>query len=194
MKNIKIIGIFIGLGLFACSVHLEGAQVRSRLIVKYAQCQPSEPTFKELYGPQRGFGGELSVGISTFVDFWIGGMYCNYKSDPALMTTGPAVQLIPIETGLKLKFPIKIFTPYVGGGLVYTQYIQNKGADELRASGLGYCGQAGLVFPSCSGAACSTSLFVIDIFVNYSVCRIETEDINLNTGGLKLGIGWGLSF
>jgi len=189
-KNIII--LCIGITLISTSVF--AGNTRSRLIAKYAQFQNSEPIFKEIQGHHKSYGGELSIGLSTLVDIWFSAMYSNYNLKPSSIDPGPSISLIPIELGLKFKLPIQFFTPYIGGGMVYTRYVESHGGTDLNLNGLGYCGQMGLVFPSCTGKACSTSLFVIDIFINYSVCRINSPPVNLDTGGLRIGIGWGFSF
>ena len=189
-KNIII--LCIGITLIPISVF--AGNTRSRLIAKYAQFQHSEPLFKEIQGHHKSYGGELSIGLSTLVDVWFSAMYSNYNLNPSSIDPGSSISLIPIELGLKFKLPIHFFTPYIGGGIVYTRYVESHGGTDLNLNGLGYCGQMGLVFPSCTGKACSTSLFVIDIFMNYSVCRINSPPVNLDTGGLRIGIGWGFSF
>lgn len=188
-KNIIILCI----GVLLISNFIFAGNTRSRLIAKYAQFQHSDPSFKDIHGTHESYGGELSLGISTVVDLWFSGMYTSYNPNPSTINAGPAISMIPIELGLKFKLPISIFTPYVGGGLVYTRYVDSTGETELNLDGLGYCGQMGLIFPSCTGKACSSSLFVIDIFINYSVCRINSDPFNFDTGGLRIGVGWGFS-
>jgi len=166
---------------------------RSRLIAKYAQFQHSEPSFKEIHGTHKSYGGELSLGISEVIDVWFSGMYSSYNPNQSSINSGTTISLIPIELGLKFKLPISVFTPYVGGGLVYTRYVDSTGETDINLNGLGYCGQMGLIFPSCSGRSCSNSLFVIDIFINYSVCRINSDPYNFDTGGLRIGVGWGFN-
>lgn len=187
----NIILICIGLVLIPASIFAGNA--RSRLIAKYAQFQHSEPIFKQIHGHHKSYGGELSIGVSTLLDVWFSAMYCNYNLNQSYLDPGPNISLIPIELGLKFKLPISIFTPYIGGGMVYTSYVESNGGIDLNLNGLGYCGQMGLIFPSCTGRACSSSLFVIDIFINYSVCRINSDPYNFDTGGLRIGVGWGFS-
>ncbi len=188
-KNI----IILSLGILLISNFVLAGNTRSRLIAKYAQFQHSEPSLKEVHGTHESYGGELSVGISEIVDLWFSGMYSSYNPNPSSVNSGVTISLIPIELGLKFKLPISFFTPYVGGGVVYTRYVESAGGTDLNLNGVGYCGQMGFIFPSCSRNACSNSLFVIDVFINYSVCRINYDSFNFDTGGLRIGVGWGFS-
>ncbi|MBN2246178.1 MAG: hypothetical protein JW755_10070 [Candidatus Aminicenantes bacterium] len=188
-KNIIILSI----GVILISNFVLAGNTRSRLIAKYAQFQHFEPSFKEIQGTHESYGGELSVGISEIVDLWFSGMYSSYNPHPSSINSGPTISLIPIELGLKFKLPISFLTPYVGGGVVYTRYVESAGGTDLNLNGIGYCGQMGFIFPAATGKSCSSSLFVIDIFINYSVCRINYDSYNFDTGGLRIGIGWGFS-
>lgn len=192
-KKVKKNIIILCIGVIVLSNFIFAGNTRSRLIAKYAQFQHSEPSLKAAHGAHQSYGGELSVGISEVIDVWFSGMYSSYNPNPSSVNTGPTISLIPIELGLKFKLPISIFTPYVGGGLVYTRYVESTGETELNLNGVGYCGQMGLIFPSCTGRSCSSSLFVIDIFINYSVCRINSDPFHFDAGGLRIGVGWGFS-
>lgn len=167
----------------------------SRIIAKYAQFHPSDQVFKDSYGKSIGYGGEINISVSKFLDVWAAGMY--YSKDGIL--SGKAEEkrlvLVPIECGLKFKIPLKaIATPYFGGGAVRFEYREKSLGEEVKDSGLGYSLQAGLVIPPCSGPSCGSSLFSLDLFVNYSDCRVNLRDIPVNVGGIRLGIGWGFTF
>jgi len=175
--------------IFILSVHiLQGAQ--TRLLGKYAQFNPQDKTFKNIFGKGMGYGLELNVPFSKLIDLWIGGMYFSKKLEPE-----KKIILAPIEGGLKLKIPFPpLTTPYLGGGALFCQYLESSPSGETKDNGLGYCVQAGFVIPSCTNQSCRSSLFSLDLFVNYTYCRINLYSHQTNIGGLRLGVAWGFSF
>ena len=79
------------------------------------------------------------------------------------------------------------FRLYIGGGINYYQYKESNPIGDASENGLGYIGKLG-------GFLSVTQSLVFDVFVNYSYCKIQPADFEINIGGLEAGIGLGVEF
>ncbi len=168
------------------------AAAPSRLIGKFAQFRPSTNPLKADYGTSLGYGGEINISLSNYLDLWLGAMYHPQQNH---LSAGSRISLTPIDAGLKLKLPVPFLgTPYFGAGAVYCTYTEKAAGVESSQSGLGYCLQTGIVIPPCTGRSCSNALFSVDLFLNYSSCEVAVANRTLEIGGLRIGVGWGVGF
>lgn len=168
------------------------AAAPSRIIGKYAQFRPSTNPLKTNYGISMGYGGEINLSLSNYVDLWLGAMHHPQQNH---IKPGSRISLTPIDAGVKIKLPVPFLgTPYFGVGAVYCTYAEKAAGVESSQNGLGYCLQAGMVIPPCAGRSCSTALFSIDLFLNYSNCEVVIGQRSLDIGGLRIGVGWGVGF
>jgi hypothetical protein len=168
------------------------AAAPSRLIGKYAQFRPALNPLKSDFGTSMGYGGEINLSLSNYVDFWVGAMHHPGQNN---LVSGASASLTPLDAGVKVKIPVPFLgTPYVGVGGVYSTYTEKAGGVETSSNGVGYCLQAGMVIPPCSGRSCSNALFSIDLFLNYSSCQVDVGGRALDVGGLRIGLGWGVGF
>jgi hypothetical protein len=180
-----------GLAVLAFAAALQ-ASAPSRLIGKFGQFRPSTNPLKTSYGTSLGYGGEVDFSLSNYLDLWLSAMYHPQQNH---VTATSRASLTPVDAGLKLKLPVPFLgTPYFGVGAVYCTYSEKQGTVQSSEGGLGYCLQAGLVIPPCTGRTCSTALFSIDLFLNYSDCRVAIDGRTLDLGGLRIGLGWGVGF
>lgn len=177
--------------ILAAAAIVQGA-APSRIIGKYAQFRPSTNPLKSDYGRSMGYGGEINLSLSNYVDLWLGVMHHPQQNQ---VTSNVRGSLTPVDGGLKIKIPVPFLgTPYIGVGAVYSTYTEKAPGLESSASGLGYCLQTGIVIPPCTGRSCSNALFSIDLFLNYSSCEVVLGNRTLDIGGLRIGLGWGLGF
>ncbi|MBN2206452.1 MAG: outer membrane beta-barrel protein [Candidatus Aminicenantes bacterium] len=183
-------GAFLVLAILATAGAWAAAP--SRIIGKYAQFRPSTDPLKSEYGTSMGYGGEINISLSNYVDLWFGAMHHPQQYNVRADTRA---SLTPVEAGIKVKIPVPVLgTPYFGAGAVYATYAQKAAGVESSANGLGYCVQAGIVIPPCSGRACSKAIFSLDLFLNYSKCEVDLGGRPLDVGGLRVGVGWGFGF
>jgi hypothetical protein len=148
---------------------------------------PTEEVFQDIYGGGFTFGGEVSVGIWKNLQFWIGGNY--YRGDGELTYTKEEItlQIIPIGLGLKYLFPAGIFNFYGAGGINLYQYKESNTLGEVKKGGIGYAGKIGVMVKVAKG-------LIIDLFGEYSYCKMMPADFTINIGGISAGIGLGYLF
>lgn len=175
--------------LAALAVANGWAAAPSRIIGKYGQFRPSADPLKTEYGTSMGYGGEINLSLSNYVDIWFGAMHhpqqYNVRADARSSLT-------PIDAGVKIKIPVPVLgTPYFGAGAVSMTYAEKAAGVETSHHGLGYCVQAGIVIPPCSGRACSKALFSIDLFLNYTRCEVDIDGRPFDVSGVRVGVGWG---
>jgi hypothetical protein len=183
--------IAIALGC-ALAVPSARAAAPSRIIGKYAQFRPAVNPLKTDFGTSMGYGGEVNISLSNYMDLWVGAMHHPRQNN---VVPGARASLTPLDAGVKIKLPVPFLgTPYFGVGGVYSTYTEKTGSLESSSTGLGYCLQAGMVIPPCAGRSCSNALFSVDLFLNYSTCEVDVRGRKLDIGGLRIGLGWGVGF
>ncbi|MFB0565933.1 MAG: hypothetical protein ACETWK_09685 [Candidatus Aminicenantaceae bacterium] len=180
--------LFVSLSLLISLVSEAG----TRISPKFAYFRPCCGNVRDIYGGGLIYGGEIDISITKSLDFWIGGMYFSKKGIISSTQEETKIKLFPIEGGLKFKLPAETFVPYIGGGLGYFQFEESSASKKSKDRNLGYCVQFGLLIPSCT-KGCGVGI-TIDLFLNYSYCKVKSQETKLNVGGIKAGIGWGFAF
>lgn len=155
--------------------------------LKGSYFSPAEKAFKDIYGGGTTVGGEVSIGIWKKLHFWLGGNY--YSGDGGLTYTGEetSLQILPIGGGLKYEFSSGTLCFYGGIGMNYYQYKESNVIGDVSKGGIGLIGKIGLNLNVTQG------LF-LDLFINYSYCKITPADFTINIGGVDVGAGLGYKF
>jgi len=148
---------------------------------------PSEKAFRDIYGGGMMYGGEVSIGVWRSIEVWFGGSYFSKKGKLTFTKEETKLEIYPIGGGLKYKLSTGIFDLYAGAGLNYYQYKESNPLGDVSKGGLGYIGKIGSYVKVTGG-------FLIDLYVNYSHCKIKPADFKINIGGIEAGVGIGYSF
>jgi len=163
---------------------------KSFLIGKIGYFNPTEQSFKEIYGEGMAYGGKLDVNLSGKFGLWLEGSYFSKKG--ALTYTGEetTITLTPLNFGLNIHFGDKTFLPYIGGGGSYVILKEeNDAMGTYKKNELGFVGQAGLLIKLGNS-------FVFDFCIEYNSCNIPKEDQagNVDVGGFTgwFGIGFAI--
>jgi hypothetical protein len=182
-KRIVIVFIAAFLSLFlinfpAFATHIE---------VKALYFQPTEQAFKDIYGSGMSFGGEVNIPVFKGFHIWIGAEYFTKKGELTFTKETTEIQITPIYGGLKYIFPGRKIMPYLGVGVGYFQYKESNPIGTVKEGKIGYVAQAGLLL-------CLFGSVLVDFQAGYNVCKIKPQEIEADIGGLKAGIGLGISF
>lgn len=148
---------------------------------------PSEEAFRDIYGGGMMYGGELSVGIWRGLDVWFGGSYFSKKGELTFTKEETKLEIYPLGGGLKYRLTTGVFNLYAGAGLNYYQYKESNPLGDLSKGGLGYIGKMGSYVKVTGG-------LLVDLYVNYSYCKIKAADFKINIGGIEAGVGIGYEF
>lgn len=181
MKKLRILLIFI--------VFFTGASHASKFLIeiKGSYFSPTEKAFQDIYGGGMTFGGEVSIGIWKKLQFWLGGNY--YSGAGELTYTGEktSLQIIPIGGGLKYEFSTGTLRFYGGIGVNLYNYRETNILGEAKESSLGYIGKIGVYIQLTKG-------LLIDIYSEYTYCKMTPADFTINIGGITAGLGLGYKF
>jgi len=168
---------------------LSGSAFSVELIIqlKGSYFFPSEPAFKEIYGGGLMYGGEVDIQINRAISFWAGGSYFSKQGRLTFTDEQTRVKIIPAGGGVKFVLSGRRVHYYGGFGLNYYQYQESNPIGLAKKGGWGVVGRIGADVRLSAG-------MIIDLFVNYSHCRIKPADYRINIGGLEAGAGIGYAF
>lgn len=148
---------------------------------------PSEETFRDIYGGGIKYGGELSIGVWRELEMWFGGSYFSRTGELTFTKEETKIEIYPIGGGLKYRLSKGILSLYIGAGLNYYQYKESNPLGDVSKGGLGYGGKIGSYVKVTRG-------LLIDLYVDYSYCKMKPADFEINIGGIEAGIGLGYRF
>jgi hypothetical protein len=148
---------------------------------------PSETSFKEIYGSGFGIGGEVNFNIWRSFDIWFIGSH--YSSEGTLPYTQEktTMNLFTFGGGLKLRLPKGSVNPYLGLGLLAHNYKEENPIGVAESTDIGYISQLGCYF-QISGA------LILDFALNYIHCVVKPQSIEANLGGLQAALRIGFTF
>lgn len=155
--------------------------------VKGSYFSPSEEAFKDIYGGGFTFGGELTLGILKNLQLWFGGSYFSQNGELTYTKEETSLQIIPLGGGLKYKLNAGILSFYGGAGIKFYQFKESNILGEVTEGGIGYVGKIGVIFKVFKG-------MFLDLFGEYSYCKMIPADFTINIGGIAAGIGLGFEF
>lgn len=148
---------------------------------------PSEQAFKDIYGGGMMYGGEVSIGVWKGLEVWFGGSYFSKEGELTFTKEKTTLEIYPLGGGLKCRLSEGVFSFYLGAGLNYYQCKESNPLGDISKGGLGYIGKTGSYVKITEG-------FLIDLYMNYTYCKIKPADFEINIGGLEAGVGIGYRF
>jgi hypothetical protein len=148
---------------------------------------PTEQAFKEIYGSNLCWGGEIGTYLSRYFGIWAGVDYYSKMGKLTFTEEDTKLRIAPILVGAKLFVPISKHSLYLGGGIGYFQYKESNEIEVIKKGDFGFVGKAGLVLRF--GAA-----FFFDLQGSYTSCKVKPAELEANLGGLLVGAGIGFQF
>lgn len=187
MRKVIIIAIsIIFLSSFVNAQHL-------KIEAKSGYFSPSETVFKDIYGRGLMYTGEVS--ISTDIDnlngieVWFGTKSFRKTGELTYNKEETKLKILSLGGGAKyrLSFLNRVLYLYVGLGGNYNRFTETNIFGEVRHYEWGYEGQLGVYIKPTKG-------LLIDLYLDYSYCKMKPEEIEFNIGGIAIGIGLGYEF
>jgi len=149
---------------------------------------PSEEAFRDIYGGGIMYGGEVSIGVWKEVEVWFGVSFFFKKGELAFTKEETEVKIVPFGAGVRYSHPVNEKINIYGGlGINYYSFKEENPLGEVSKGGLGPVMRAG-------GLVRVTKEFIVDVYVDYSYCKMKPADFNINVGGIEAGIGLGYRF
>jgi opacity protein-like surface antigen len=164
-----------------------------KLEVKGSYLYPSESAFRDIYGKGWKYGGEVGLGTNLNnlhgIEIWVGATSFNKKGQLTYTKEPTELKVLSIGAGVKYKLNIlrNFLFPYVGLGFNYNQFKETNLFGEISQDEYGYQGLIGVYLKPFKG-------ILLDLYVDYSSCKMKPEDIEFDIGGFSLGLGFGYEF
>jgi len=185
----KNFNIFILILIFAGSVFSWG-EIRAatiRVEIKGAYFQPSDEAFRDIYGQGQTFGAELGFKFNKFMGLWLSVDSFSKKGQMTFTQEETTLKIMPISAGLSLEVALSFISPYAHLGVGYFHYEESNILGQVKKNNFGYAGQIGLLIKA-------VGPLYLDLFGQYSSCKVKPLELEANLGGLKAGLGLGLQF
>jgi len=180
----RLIGI-IAITIFLCGL----ANARDFTVeLKGHYFIPSEEAFRDVYGGGITFGAEASVEVWRGLAVWLGGSYFSGKGELTVTKEETELKIMAFGGGIKYIFPAGAgIDVYGAGGVNYYSYKEENVLGEVSKGGVGAVVKAGGLVKIING------LF-LDVYLNYSYCKMKPADYKINIGGFGAGVGLGYRF
>jgi hypothetical protein len=160
----------------------------TRIVAKAKYFMPSEQAFKDIYGSGTMYGGEIDIGIWQNFELCISGQSFTKKGELTFTEEETTLKILPVGIGIKYVHPVGGTVEIYGGiGINYYSYKEENPIGSVSTNKTGYFGTIGTYVKVVDG------LF-IDLFLDYSYCKIKPEELSVNIGGLGIGAGIGYEF
>jgi len=143
---------------------------------------PSGQSIKDVYGSGVGFRAEATIFVLRNFAFWVGGSYFHKNGMLTFTEEETKLTIFPIGGGIKYRKLFGDISLYLGIGLNYFQFKESNPIGDVSKGGLGYIGLLG-------GSVKLTEGLLLDLYSNYSYCKMTPADFEIDVGGLEIGIG-----
>ncbi|MEW5900529.1 MAG: hypothetical protein AB1715_03600 [Acidobacteriota bacterium] len=175
--------------IWALSLFAPGLVIPGQLLVKLkgGYFYPANDAFRDIYGGGMAYCLEACTPVSKNIEIWVEVGYFSKAGKLSFTGETTRLQIIPAGGGVKYLFPGKKLRFYSGLGVSYYRF------REANLLGTINWGRPGVVVKlgSCFKA---TEKTLIDLYLNYSYCKMKSADFAFNIGGLELGVGLGYEF
>jgi hypothetical protein len=148
---------------------------------------PVDEEFMDIYGGGVMYGGEVSIGVWKGLELWFGGSFFSREGELTFTKEKTELQIIPVGGGLRYRWKGKSLSPYFAAGLGFYQFKESNPIGEVDLGEVGYVAAIGTYVKITGG-------LLIDLFANYSVCELRSDDFEINIGGFGAGIGIAYEF
>ncbi|MGA2587594.1 MAG: OmpW family outer membrane protein [Candidatus Aminicenantales bacterium] len=177
--------LVIGCAIFLLTGTAFAASISIQMKASYFL--PSDEYFKSIYGNAPTYGAKIGFDIWKSIGIWLDAEFYSKTGKTTLMSEETKLQLIPITAGVRYMFlPDKNFSPYLGAGIGYFQYKETNPIGSVSKGDVGFIIQGGFVFKL-------NRMIFVDVQGSYSSCKANPSGVEAELGGIKVGLGLGIS-
>jgi hypothetical protein len=176
MKRMVVI---MAVSLFIKSLAIAG-EVQCK--IKGSYFYPSDKAFQDIYGGGMMYGVEASTEILKNLEMWVEADYFSRKGELSFTKEETKLKIIPAGGGARYIISRREIIFYCGLGVNYYRYREVNRLGTVNWGRLGAVGKVG-------GFVKVKEKMFIDLYLNYSYCRMKPADFAFNVGGLEAGIG-----
>ena len=153
---------------------------------RYGRFQPSDATFKKVYGTGTLYGGEVRLRVLGGFYLSLEGGYFNKKGLLTLTQDETTMTIYPIDAMIVFHALSGSILPYIGAGGAVCNFREKNVIGTVDDWGYGF------VF--CGGITARWKVLGIDARVKYSSVIVKPLDDKVDLGGLTLSMGVGFVF
>lgn len=159
-----------------------------RIELKMNYFNPSKQIFKDVYGTGSMIGIKAAK-IHVYKKFGliVETGYLNEKGTLTFTRENTAVRIFFLGPGIIYQHSEGRFDMYAGAGLRYYRFQERNPIGKAKQGKLGY-------FISLGTYIHIMKSFYADVGINYSICKVKPADLNVEIGGLEVGIGVAYEF
>lgn len=163
--------------------------VAARIVVevKTQYFAPRDEIFREVYGGGWMFGGEGTIRLGKHFGAWLGGSVLTKKGELTYTREETKLEIFPVGAGLKGMLTSGRADFYAGAGLVAFHFSERNPIGRVDKASLGYTLKAGTLLRLGDG-------LVLDIYTDFTDCRMQPGEVKFNIGGFNAGLGLGFEF
>jgi hypothetical protein len=121
------------------------------------------------------------------LELWVGASFFSKKGELSFTGEETKVRIIPIGGGVKYISSVGGINYYSGIGINYYLYKETNPIGDASKGGFGILGMIGSFMKVTRG-------LIIDLYIDYSYCKMKPADYRINIGGFEAGIGIGYEF
>ena len=155
-------------------------------IVNVSYFSPSDEVYRDIYGGGLMLGGEVSLPVWQNFEVWLGMNIFGRKGEMTYTKEEIKLKIFPLIAGVRYIYLLNEKVNIYGGlGAAYFFY-----NEEIPALGNISQGSLGVVMKAGGWIHLTEKIFV-NVFVDYSSCKVNPADYDVNIGGIAIGIGLG---
>ncbi|MCX7974641.1 MAG: hypothetical protein N3B16_09105, partial [Candidatus Aminicenantes bacterium] len=118
---------------------------------------------------------------------WLSAETFSKKGKMTFTQEETTLKIMPVGFGLSLELGLGLISPYTHLGVGYFRYEESNVLGRIKKNNVGYVGQIGLLIKTIGP-------IYLDLFGQYSSCKVKPLELEADLGGLKAGVGLGLQF
>ncbi len=148
---------------------------------------PRDAVFRDVYGGGWMYGGEGTLRLGKHLGVWLGGSILSKRGELTYTREETKLEIFPVGAGLKGLISTGRVDFYGGAGLVDFHFSEKNPIGQVDKAALGFTIKAGSLFRLGDG-------LVLDLYADYTSCRMQPADVAFNLGGFNAGLGLGFEF
>ena len=168
-------------------LHAAGMAQDFTVVVKAHHFSPSDRVFRAIYGGGWTYGAEATIRPWKNIGFWLGGHLYTKKGELSFTREETKLEIFPIGGGLKYMTTSGRTDFYAGLGVGYFHFNETNPIGNVDKAHVGALAKIGTLIRL-------REAIVLDIFLDYTYCRLKPADTAINIGGFLTGAGLGIEF
>ena len=148
---------------------------------------PHASSIKNLYDNRLMSEIELAVHVFGPAALWLSGDFYSGNGNLPLTGEPTSIRLIGAAGGLMFRSRRGIVHPYAGGGAYWSFFRESNAIGRAEGEKFGWMARAGLDFSVSRNLA-------VDVSAAYTECYAQPQNIRINLGSIRAGLGLSLTF